>query len=145
MVRLRRFKPSDLMEVVRLSNECLTEAYDTSLYMNLFSNWPEGFIIAERNNRLLGFILGTIEEAKRGRILLFAVTPIARRQGLGSALLRKFTVECLVQGLKAVQLEVRVTNQLAINFYLKRGFRIMRMLDQYYKNGENAYLMYRFI
>jgi ribosomal-protein-alanine N-acetyltransferase len=42
-----------------------------------------------------------------------------------------------------VRLEVRVSNLAAQTFYFKMGFRFVGMINRYYKNGENAYIMFK--
>jgi len=44
---------------------------------------------------------------------------------------------------KEVYLEVRVSNTPAIRLYEKLGFKIVKVLEGYYSDGENAYLMAR--
>ena len=45
------------------------------------------------------------------------------------------------QQITKVDLEVRTTNQGALEFYLKRGFNLREKLLQFYQNGEDAYSM----
>jgi ribosomal-protein-alanine N-acetyltransferase len=40
-------------------------------------------------------------------------------------------------------LEVRITNEPAVNLYKKLGFQVTRTLKGYYADGEDAYLMSR--
>jgi ribosomal protein S18 acetylase RimI-like enzyme len=40
-----------------------------------------------------------------------------------------------------VELEVRTTNQGALEFYKKQGFILREKLQQFYQNGEDAYNM----
>ena len=42
---------------------------------------------------------------------------------------------------RSLTLEVRKSNQKAINFYLKHGFKVVVEKPQYYSNGEDAIYM----
>jgi len=44
-------------------------------------------------------------------------------------------------GAQEVVLEVRVSNEPAINLYRGIGFKVVRILRRYYADGEDAYLM----
>jgi ribosomal-protein-alanine N-acetyltransferase len=44
-------------------------------------------------------------------------------------------------GAEAVYLEVRVSNKEAISLYKKLGFEEVRIVKEYYRDGEDAYVM----
>lgn len=44
-------------------------------------------------------------------------------------------------GCENITLEVRVSNEVAINLYKSSGFNIVATRKKYYENGEDAYLM----
>jgi len=64
-----------------------------------------------------------------------------RKQGIGAALLTHFLIEMKNQQVTQVELEVRTTNQGALEFYKKQGFTLRETLHQFYQNGEDAYSM----
>jgi len=45
------------------------------------------------------------------------------------------------QQVTRVELEVRTSNSVALQFYQKRGFLLNAILPGFYQNGENAYSM----
>lgn len=145
MIYLRRFKPKDLMSIMQLVGVTFGENYHPSFYINLHNFWPEGFIVAKIKDQIVGFILATISEAQTGRILMLAVYPYYERKGIGSSLIETVIKQCIHRNIKSIKLEVRTHNQKAMGFYLKRGFVINQTLLNYYKNGDNAYLMYRYL
>ena len=59
-----------------------------------------------------------------------------KNTGIGTKLLRK--LENL--DIKNITLEVKESNEIAINFYKKNGFRIVTIRENYY-GDENGYLM----
>ncbi len=145
MIYLRRFNPKDLMNIMQLVGVTLGENYHPSFYINLHNFWPEGFIIATIKEQIVGFILCTISEPKTARILMIAVYPYHQKKGIGTILMNAILKQCIQKNIKIVKLEVRTHNQKAIRFYLKHGFIINQTLLDYYKNGDNAYLMTKYL
>lgn len=146
---IRRFRPEDLNQVMYINKVCLPENYSTYFFIDLYTNFPETFIVAEEDNKVVGYIMCRIESGfsgfslmKRGHIISIAVLPGYRRKGIGEALLRE-ALQAMVNyyGVKECYLEVRVSNSPAINLYKKIGFKIERTIRGYYADGENAYLM----
>lgn len=74
-------------------------------------------------------------------ILHLVVHPTARRRGLGGALLDRLLTEGRAQGVCAVHLEVRVSNQPALELYRSRGFREEGRRRAYYGDGEDALIL----
>jgi len=61
--------------------------------------------------------------------------------GYGKVLL-EFIISYLInKKCDNITLEVRVTNNKAINLYKKFGFEIASVRNNYYENGEAAYMM----
>jgi len=142
---IRKFKPIDIFSVMRLINETFHENYEPAILMDFHSSWNEGFIVAEENNDVVSFILGISPAPNQARILILAVDEKYRRRGVGAALLNAFMQACIVKGVRLITLEVRTTNDDAIRFYGKFGFNIVHLIPNYYKDGENGYIMHKTI
>ena len=145
MIYLRRFRPKDLMNIMQLVGVTLGENYQPSFYINLHNFWPEGFIVATIKEQIVGFILTTLTDSKTARILMLATYPFHQQKGVSSNLLEAIVKQCIHRNIKKINLEVRTHNQKAIQFYLKRKFISQKILYNYYKNGDNAYLMCRYL
>lgn len=144
-VRLRNFTPEDLFPVLRLANRTLNENYEGGLFLHLADLYPDGFIVAEDGDRIVGFILGVVERAYEARILILAVEEEHRKRGVGSQLVKLFMDRFRRGGVRRVKLEVRISNMAAIRLYEKLGFERKKVLPAYYADGEDAYLMSRTI
>jgi ribosomal-protein-alanine N-acetyltransferase len=146
---IRRFRMEDLDQVMYINRVCLPENYSTYFFMDLYTNYPETFIVAEEDSRIVGYVMCRIETGfsglglmKRGHVVSIAVLPEYRGRGIGEALLKEALQAMLNHyGVKECYLEVRVSNMPAINLYKKLGFKIDRVIRRYYADGENAYLM----
>ena len=145
MIYLRRFRPKDLMNIMQLVGVTLGENYHPSFYINLHNFWPEGFIVATIKEQIVGFILTTLTDSKTARILMLATYPYHQGKGVSSNLMEAIVKQCIHNKIKLIKLEVRTYNKKAIQFYLKRKFICQKILYNYYKNGDNAYLMCRYL
>ena len=150
---LRRFKPSDLEQVMHINRVCLPENYTTSFFMNLYQRFPETFIVAEENGDVVGYIMCRIETGipsfkllgitRKGHVISIAVLPEHQREGIGCALMREAMEAMVNHKAKECYLEVRASNVPAVNLYRKMGFEIIRTIRGYYADGEAAYMMAR--
>ncbi len=141
MVSVRTFRVDDLRKVMKIADESLKEIYDEELFLTLHSAWNTGFYVAVKDNAVIGFICGTIIPTEQARLLMLAVHPLYRRQGVGSTLMSVFVEKCIIEEVKIIVLEVRPTNHVAINFYLRRNFNPVETLEDFYTNGETAIKM----
>lgn len=142
-IRLRNFNPEDLFPVLRLANRTLNENYEGGLFLHLADLYPDGFIVCEDGEQIVGFVLGVVERAYEARILILAVDEDHRQRGAGSELVKLFIERFRRGGVRRVKLEVRVSNTPAIRLYERLGFERKKVLPAYYADGEDAYLMSR--
>ena len=96
---------------------------------------------------IIGFFVIT-KELREGlkviHILNIAVHPDYRNMGAGKRMLE--TIENIARNelCNVVELEVRVSNKIAIDLYKKKGFAITKILEKYYKN-EDGIMMRKYI
>jgi len=109
--------------------------------MQFYETCSEGFIVAEINGIVIGYIVGFQAEEGMGRIFSFAVHPAYQARGVGSALLKEIIDIFSRSGVSAIILEVRAGNIRARRFYEKHGLHQTGIAKQYYNDGEDAYLM----
>ena len=103
-------------------------------------------IIARDHGAVSGFAVARllVDEAE---LLLIAVTPAMRRQGIALLLWIELAERLKASGARTVHLEVRESNLSAQAFYLARGFTQAGIRPKYYPNGaleserEDAILM----
>lgn len=73
-----------------------------------------------------------------------AVSPEARKQGIGEMLLKTLIETAEEKGVIATTLEVRPSNAPAIHLYEKYGFTVEGVRKRYYADtGEDALIMWR--
>ena len=89
---------------------------------------------------IAGYILW-LERKKYFRLYSLAVSSDFQNRGLAKKLL-EYSFENLSKDNKDFSLEVKVSNESAINLYKKYGFEIKKILKDYYEQC-HGYLMYK--
>ncbi len=78
-----------------------------------------------------------------GHITLLAIAPPYQRQGMGQWLLLKLLQAARQRGLARATLEVRASNEIALNLYEKLGFKQVGRRKGYYPDGEDALILWQ--
>lgn len=114
---IRRAKLSDISQIKRIADSCTPNitSYPAVLYVLLINST----FVAENSNRVLGYLVA-FPSFKGIFIQQLAVLPEHRKQGAATALLNK-----IFKLSSSVSLGVRKFNNYALNFYKKRGFKIV--------------------
>jgi len=141
VLRIRGVQPSDIIPVVSLAYETLPERYNPVIFNQFYEAFPEGFLVAELDNTIIGFLIGVKTTQMTARILMLSVDRAKRKQGIGSLLLSTFLQVMKQLAVISVELEVRTTNHGAIAFYKKHGFTIQETLHGFYQHKEDAFNM----
>jgi [ribosomal protein S18]-alanine N-acetyltransferase len=148
---IRHCGERDLVSVIEINMITLPEHYSDYFFESILRELPEAFIIAEINDRIVGYIMCKIEFGfsnfrklgfvKKGHVVSVAVLPEHRGKGLGKALMLEGINGVMSRKSDEIYLEVRKSNESAIKVYQKLGFQIKSNLRTYYRDGEDAYLM----
>ena len=95
MLKVRLFRPTDMFSAIKLASETLPERYNPSLFNYFYETFPEGFIVAEKAHKIVGFIIGVKMKPKIAKILMLSVSEQHRKQKIGSTLLAQFLKEIM--------------------------------------------------
>jgi ribosomal-protein-alanine N-acetyltransferase len=91
------------------------------------------------DSQLIGFIAGDVRPAEsKAWIATLGVLPEYRGHGIGRALLEACEQRL---GVRQVQLNVRASNQIAIQLYETSGYHRASIWPNYYQDGEDALVM----
>lgn len=93
--------------------------------------------VVELDGQVVGHLITTLL-FERAEVLLIAVDPERRRQGLGERLLRHGQEHWAVNGATEAWLEVRVNNQAARSLYERLGWTEHSVRPYYYTDGTDA-------
>ncbi|MFW9924404.1 MAG: GNAT family N-acetyltransferase [Candidatus Thorarchaeota archaeon] len=150
--KIRKFNPDkDIEAVQQVNRRCLPENYPRFFFLEIAEKFPEGFNVAEmENGELAGYEMTRIERGlsnfgygicKKGHIISIAVLDEYRRNRIAENLMVAAANALRVRDVKEIYLEVRESNQAAINLYQKLGYQSLKISAQYYNDGESAIIM----
>ena len=141
---IRKVKKEDFEQVYQIEQTCFKDPYPRKhLEYEFFENPINIILVAEVDEKIVGFIdfMVTFNSAT---IVQIAVVPEYRKQKIATNLLNemeKSFPKDLDDVVENVTLEVRKSNEAAINLYKKDGYEIIVEKKHYYPDGEDAIYM----
>ena len=131
---------SDLEEAYKIELDVNPSPWKYETFLSSFEVGHKG-LICKKDNLMIGFIIFS-PISPEAHILSISVRNEMQSKGIGTLLLKSMLDQCKVMNYKKIFLEVRVSNEKAINFYEKFGFSKDAIRDNYYTdNSEDALLM----
>lgn len=140
-MKVRKFVPTDLKRVYEIESMSFDQTYGINMFQQLY-DMGVGFLVAEKDNYVIGYVMFWIKYEYQGHIISIAVDKNYRREGVGTELLVKAIAILSMLKIDAIYLEVREENVNAVKFYEKFNFLKDRVVPGYYENGEGAIIMY---
>ncbi|MCE5214297.1 MAG: ribosomal protein S18-alanine N-acetyltransferase [Methanobacterium sp.] len=139
---IREFRRPDINRVLEIEQKSFKDPYPVNILLDIY-NLGAGFLVAQQDNIIVGYIIFWIRFQDEGHIISIAVDKKYRRNEVGSQLV--FTALEIFKryNITLIKLEVRVSNRGAIKFYKKLGFIEKKVLKDYYEDFEDAVLMER--
>jgi ribosomal-protein-alanine N-acetyltransferase len=131
---------SDLEEAYKIELDVNPSPWKHETFLSSFEVGHKG-LICKKDNLMIGFIIFS-PISPEAHILSISVRNEMQSKGIGTLLLKSMLDQCKVMNYKKIFLEVRVSNEKAINFYEKFGFSKDAIRNNYYTdNSEDALLM----
>lgn len=140
-MEIRKFTPNDLKRVFEIENMSFKQSYGINMFQQLY-DMGVGFLVAEDNGYVIGYIIFWIKYQNQGHIISIAVDKNYRRLGAGTKLLIKAISVLSLLDIDAIYLEVNENNSGAVEFYKNFDFQVDRVVPGYYENGDGAIVMY---
>lgn len=137
---IREFRRPDIKKVLEIEMSSFSDPYPSNILVEIY-NLGAGFLVAQEDNSIVGYIIFWIRFEDEGHIISIAVDEKHRRKGIASKLVET-TMEIFKKySVKTIKLEVRVENKGAQKFYKKLGFVERKVLEKYYEDFEDAVIM----
>jgi ribosomal-protein-alanine acetyltransferase len=146
---LARLTVEDIASLKPLEDQVKLAFWGKDNYRRFLEEYPEYFgckvvmVLSPEQQDLVGFFLArSIYDSLE--ILKIGVFPESQRQGIGTQLMETAYAEGIRRGCNRCFLEVRKSNQNAIQFYYNHSFRIAgTRLNYYTEPVEDAWIMER--
>ena len=140
----RKMKLSDLPSIMSIERRAFPNPWSPSAFVaELTDNVYAHYTVAQRGKKVLAYggMWLIVDEA---HVTNIAVHPDHRGEGIGDALLTEMERVAVEKGIRAMTLEVRVSNTVAQNLYRKHGFYASGVRPKYYSdNQEDALIMWK--
>ncbi len=109
---------------------------------NEFIKHSGGLFVAQDGAEIAGFVIGKISDG-HGMLKLIAVNPAYRDKGIGKSLMDYIFKYFKENGVREAIARSRFHNEAGCSFLKSFGFKAVETIKDYYRNGEDAYLMVR--
>ncbi|MBU0674753.1 MAG: GNAT family N-acetyltransferase [Proteobacteria bacterium] len=134
-IRIREMTIDDLPHVYHIGENIFTAEYSSTLYRTwdeyeittLFNSDNELCLVAELNDQIAGFALGTTVDKhhsawKYGYLVWLGVRKDVQMHNIGERLFREIKRRMREQGARIIIIDTDAENRAAINFFKKHGF-----------------------
>ena len=143
-IYISKMTAGDIDDVVQIEAEAYGAHHwsKSAFYDEMQNNLAKYYVAKTNRGELVGYA-GTWHIIDEGHITTIAVKKSHLRQHIGEAIIIKILEDCYEAGVKYLTLEVRVSNEPAINLYKKYGFNSLGTRKGYYQdNNEDALIMW---
>ena len=138
---ISQMNDEDVAYVYEIEKDTFSDLWSEGTYKNFKDGKGQSYYVAKIGGVVAAYcvIMQVLDECE---ILKIAVGKSYRRKGIGEKLLRTVMKKAGEKGSRLYYLEVRESNQPAINLYRKLGYTESGIREGYYKQPvENAVLM----
>jgi ribosomal protein S18 acetylase RimI-like enzyme len=131
----------DLDSIVRIEKQFGADSFTRGV-LRRFINGNNFVFVAEDDGKIVGYIIGLLKNnSKKVRLYSLIVDSTYRNKGYATELVSYLENNSIEASKTEVNLEVRMGNLPAINFYVSVGYETIRVMEIYYPDGENALKM----
>ena len=143
-VIIRQAVPEDAEDIFEIEQICFPDPWSLdSIRYELEENPRAFYVVASYNSKVVGYA-GLWWVVDEGHITNVAVRPGYRNRKIGEGIIRTLIEYTTGKGILHHTLEVRRSNEPAINLYKKFGFELEGVRKGYYRfGGEDALIMWR--
>ena len=148
---LREANENDIKRIAELEKICFpTEPWSENMIKaDIVDNDQATYYVCDMSDEgvpkeqaVVGYV-GVWQILDEGHITNVAIAPEYRRRHIAESLILVMMTQTLKKGVKSWTLEVRASNEAAINLYTKRGFLAEGIRRGYYQdNNEDAIIMW---
>lgn len=140
-MKIRKAQSPDVTSLYALERELFSpENYPLSRGSLAYHVKNNLLYVSETDGKIAGYVLVLIKR-KRPKLYSIGVGSDHRNKKISQMLLNRAIEELSLLGFDTLLLEVRTDNKAAICLYEKFGFKSIRTIKAFYKDGCDAYLM----
>jgi ribosomal-protein-alanine N-acetyltransferase len=135
---------SHLDQIVEIERVSFPQPWGRNLIQTEFENSDSIILGVLDDEKLISFAIARLLVDEL-HLLSIATLPERRNQGASSILIKSLTTWGLNNKATKILIEVRESNTIAKNFYLKHGFEFVYIRKSYYQDNQESALVYELI
>ena len=140
-MQIKKISKNDLDQLVNISLEQFkNESWSKEQYSEAYNDNNYVFFGCFDNEKLLSFLVAN-ESTDDVNILMLATSENNKNNGYAKSLI-EYLQSYVKKQSKTLSLEVKENNSPAINLYTKLEFKVVYVRKHYYKDGQNAIIMF---
>ena len=141
---VRAWEEKDISSIAEIEQKSFADPWSEGMLADCLRFPIYHTFLAEEGGQVCGYgcLIVLFEDAELANI---AVSPTHRKQGVGKLLMEQMHAYAKGLGAERMLLEVRVSNEAAIRLYERYGYERYGIRENYYADGEDAYLMQKFL
>jgi len=142
-INIQKMHHKDINVILEIEQMCYgAHHWSYEAFLNELNNKISSYNCIFYKDICIGYI-GFWKIIDEAHVTNLSVHPEYRNKKIAHRLLISMFDECYKEKIKYITLEVRVTNQKAINLYEKFGFKSLGLRKKYYQdNNEDALIMW---
>ena len=139
---IRPMEINDLEKVLEIEKQSFSVPWTQDLFISeLTRNKYARYFVLVKDNDVVGY-LGLWQKGSSFHITNIAISEKLRRRGYGEKFLKFIEKITVIYRIKKISLEVRRSNYIAQDMYRKYGYKVIRILRNYYQEEkEDALVM----
>ena len=142
LLRIAAMTSEDVPIVARLERKNFSTPWSEQSFLNVLDDEFSFSYVGALEGRIIAYtIFGAIDDY--AELWNIAVDERERRKGIGERMLHVVIDRCREMGVASLFLQVRESNQPAINLYQKNGFTFVVVQKDYYQSPREDALIYR--
>jgi len=141
-ILIKKMTNNDINDILLLEEECFTDPWTKKMFEGEMEHENVYYFLAKYNDCLIGYV-GFWDITSECHITNMCIAPSMQNNGAGTFLMKYLVKFCRNKSINTATLEVRRSNTVAINFYLKLGFKNEGIRKNYYtRPTEDAIIMW---
>ncbi len=133
MITIRQLEKTDVAVVAKIAKASMPYPWNETVFSDCFGRDYYAWVV-EKQEKIVGFIVILLQDGEC-QLMNIAINPDCQRQGLAQQLLKQAVTFAKSRQVKQLLLEVRKSNQAAINFYKNSGGKQIAVRKDYYPSA----------
>lgn len=139
---IRSMTRTDAREMARIEKQIFSRPWREQDFLDSYALSDTIYLVAEDENNVIVGYCGCYQSFEEGNISNVAVSPERRRCHIADSLIECMFGKGKERGISVFTLEVRVSNEPAIQLYKKHGFEVAGVRKRFYAEPvEDAMIM----